>query len=132
MSDLLCIVLDHSILEADEGVNDARLERHREFGLRVRESLTHHWTVKPPAVPLKVHLLLNKKDRWGKAPDNQTARLIRLLDDEATAWRGLLPHVDRVTSASHSNTDAADILSVVTAVEGMCTAHLTQAATHGG
>lgn len=70
-ADLLCVMLDHSILEASEDISAERITRHREFGTRVREALAHQWSEHPRDIPLKVHLLLNKKDRWSVAPQDE-------------------------------------------------------------
>lgn len=124
---ILCVLMDHHLVDGQTTLSPERLEGHRQFGKQVREHLSGRWTKRMPTNSLRVHVLLNKKDEWAKAGPADTQTLMDLLNNEQAQWRALR-WVDTVTGSPHSNLESGDISQVANAIRSHWAAAQTEQA----
>lgn len=115
MSDVICVVLDHSIAQ-DGMVSEMRLGQQANFFGEMRSVLSAEWQKVPPKKQgVKVHILLNKSDLWKQSGPDGQRRLFDFLESERIAWASTR-HIEPVTVAHHSNTLMEDMINVRSAL----------------
>jgi hypothetical protein len=100
-TDILIVLLDHNDIDTSNP-NQERMEAHIRFGKQLRDYLVAH-----PRMGRRVHVLLNKRDKWQSASDGQQQELRGFFAEEVSEWRNAFG--PEVTSAEHSNDYSADI-----------------------
>jgi hypothetical protein len=115
-ADILCVLIDHNSIDGQSTIGPGRLEKHVEFGDQVRSSLENEWIKRPRAVPLRVHLLLNKEDEWKLSALADQSALHAVLADEEAKWRAL-QGVGGVSTATHTNNTVESITKLAGAIK---------------
>lgn len=100
----LIVCLDHNSSDAEGSVIEERLRSQDEF----LGHLAGHLKGRPGRLRA-IHLVLNKRDLWEQTDHAQRAR--SWVDAQVAHWR-MLPGI-KVTSAIHSNFNAADTTALV-------------------
>jgi hypothetical protein len=117
---VLCVLLDHNLVSEASGSNDDRIQKHKDFGVQLRAALNNEWQRNKPSHLIPVHLLLNKRDQWQAAGDEDKAALRKMLEHEKEEWEKLT-FVDEVTTADHSNSLTGDTTKLLAALEHLRT-----------
>jgi len=103
-ADCLCLILDHNISDTDTTIDDERLKEHTEFLTQIRYHL------KDARGPRKkwIEILINKRDLWEQASDEQKDAFKQFYVEEVGKWSADL-FSDSVASNPHSNEIPDDI-----------------------
>lgn len=102
--DCLCLIVDHSASDVESRVDPERLSHHAEFLRQIRHYLDEsgcppkHW----------IRLLINKRDLWERAVDEERSQLVSFYESELAHWKQWSRSRD-VEVLLHSNDHPADI-----------------------
>ncbi len=108
----LCAMLDHNRSHTEDAIDPGRISAHTRFLEQLRGYLSNERNEPVP----RVHILLNKRDLWENAPEQEQAQLKSQISAEVEAWRNSNLAGD-VTHMEHSNLDDADVAEFLRLVE---------------
>jgi hypothetical protein len=103
-SDIVVVLFDHNDIDKIHP-NEDRMKQHVNFGVQLRDDLKAN-----PKPGRRIHILLNKRDRWELASGEQQKELRDFFDTEVSRWRDAF---DEVTCAYHSNDITMDTIALV-------------------
>lgn len=110
-ADILIVMYDHNDIETSDKPNETRWQQHTYFGEQLRDYLTNHHDKRR-----RIHLLLNKKDKWSRATPEEQKELRDWFGKEVEKWTTKYGN-EVVTNAEHSNDSTQDMISLVNKIK---------------
>lgn len=109
--DFLIIVLDHNSSDEEKTFDEGRIAKHNEFLDQVSSSISKYRSERLQ----RVMFLWNKRDLWQQAGAHDLTKFEDFKASVFGRWSGS-NFADVVVQQSHSNEDASDVSSVMSAI----------------
>jgi|GEM_PF-7019744 GTPase SAR1 family protein len=109
-ANILIILLDHNSSSVDRKINQARMDKHDDFLLLLKDRLQTK-----EHSPSWIYFLLNKDDLWSMLSKNERQMLTGWFEKHVSDFKSLFPRTE-VSHSKHSNSKTSDCTKMITQI----------------